>query len=56
LTAFIVNLAAAGLAIALATFTRFYLQRQNKKFDQGKTEGKGGPTPQQLASGFRYQI
>ncbi|KAJ5082356.1 hypothetical protein N7532_011399, partial [Penicillium argentinense] len=56
LAAFLVNLAASGLAIILATITRFYLRRQNSKLDRGLDMGRNGPTPAQLAVGFRYMI
>ncbi|KAI0803761.1 nicotinamide mononucleotide permease [Xylaria sp. FL0064] len=54
IAAFIVNLAAAGLAIGFATATRIYLRRQNAKLDRGEDTGKHGPTAAQVASGFRY--
>ncbi|KAI0146190.1 MFS general substrate transporter [Xylariaceae sp. FL1272] len=53
-TAFIVFVAASGLAIGFATITRIHLQRQNKKLDRGDSLGKHGPTGSQVASGFRY--
>jgi hypothetical protein len=56
LCAFLVNLAAAALAILLATVTRFYIRRQNAKLDQGLSEGGSGPTPAQQAAGFRYLL
>lgn len=56
LVAFLVNMAAAGGAIALATVTMIYLRRQNAKLDQGKDTGKNGPTLAQQASGFRYTL
>jgi sugar phosphate permease len=56
LVAFIVNLAAAGGAIALATVTRIYLRRENSKLNQGKETGRSGPTRAQVASGFRYVL
>lgn len=54
--AFIVNLAAAAIAIGIATATFFYLRQQNRKMDQGKPLGKSGPTGVQQASGFRYLL
>ncbi|OQD68827.1 hypothetical protein PENDEC_c030G00002 [Penicillium decumbens] len=56
LTAFLVNLAASGLAIILATVARIYLQRQNIKLNRGLEMGRNGPTPAQIAAGFRYVI
>ncbi|OQE44372.1 hypothetical protein PENCOP_c002G02169 [Penicillium coprophilum] len=56
LAAFLVNLAASVLAIVLATATRIYLQRQNNKLDHGLDTGRKGPTPAQIAAGFRYVI
>ncbi|KAI0206782.1 nicotinamide mononucleotide permease [Astrocystis sublimbata] len=56
LVAFIVNLAATGLAIGFATATRIYLRRQNAKLDRGEDTGKHGPTEAQIASGYRYII
>ena len=54
LVAFLVNMAAAGVAIGLATVAMLYLKRQNKLLDQGKPMGKSGPTEAQKAAGFRY--
>ncbi|KAL1983241.1 hypothetical protein VTN96DRAFT_339 [Rasamsonia emersonii] len=54
LAAFLVNLAAASLAIAFTVVTWLYLRRQNAKLDQGLDVGKNGPTAAQLAAGFRY--
>lgn len=54
--AFLVNIVAAGLAIALATATRVYLRRQNWKLDNGQPTGRSGPTAAQQASGFRYTL
>ena len=56
LEAFIVNIAATGLAIGFATATFFYLRRVNAKLEQGKSVGKNGPTEAQLAAGFRYTL
>ena len=56
LTAFIVNLAATGLAIGFAVAMRFYLRRQNLKLERGEDGGKHGPTPAQVAAGFRYLL
>ncbi|KAI3391063.1 hypothetical protein diail_8068 [Diaporthe ilicicola] len=54
--AFTVNLVAAAAAIVIATITRFYLRRENRKLDDGEEVGKSGPTRAQIASGFRYQL
>lgn len=54
--AFTVNLVAAAAAILVATISRFYLQRQNQKLNDGKLVGKSGPTKAQITSGFRYQL
>lgn len=54
--AFTVNLVAAGAAIAVATGTRMYLRRENRKMDNGKALGRSGPTSAQQASGFRYTL
>lgn len=56
LVAFAVNLAAAVLAMLMATVNRVYLVRQNRKLDRGESTGKSGPTPAQLASGYRYLV
>ncbi|CAG8402329.1 unnamed protein product [Penicillium salamii] len=56
LAAFLVNLASSVLAIILATLTRMYLQRQNDKLDRGLYISGKGPTPAQIAAGFRYVI
>ncbi|KAJ5739376.1 hypothetical protein N7533_012160 [Penicillium manginii] len=56
LAAFLVNLAASVLTVILATGTRIYLSRQNKKLDRGQDTGRNGPTPAQVAAGFRYTI
>lgn len=56
LAAFLVNLAASILAIILATVTRVYLQRQNHKLERGLDMGRNGPTPAQIAVGFRYVV
>ncbi|KAK1700891.1 major facilitator superfamily domain-containing protein [Colletotrichum godetiae] len=55
-TAFIVNIAATGLAIGFATVTRIWLRRLNAKLDRGEETGKHGPTQAQVAGGFRYLI
>ncbi|OLN96662.1 putative transporter C1002.16c-like protein 2 [Colletotrichum chlorophyti] len=55
-TAFIVNIAATGLAIGFATLTRFWLRRLNARLDRGEDTGKHGPTEVQVAGGFRYLI
>ncbi|KAF9690875.1 hypothetical protein EKO04_010933 [Ascochyta lentis] len=54
--AFTVNLIASAAAIIVATVTRLYLTRQNRKLDRGESIGKSGPTEAQVASGFRYQL
>ncbi|CAG8403794.1 unnamed protein product [Penicillium salamii] len=56
LAAFLVNLASSVLAIILATLARMYLQRQNDKLDRGLYISGKGPTPAQIAAGFRYVI
>ena len=56
LVAFLVNLAAAALAIILAVVTRMYLKKQNSKMDRGLKFGKSGPTLAQQTSGFRYLL
>ncbi|KAL8409870.1 hypothetical protein RB594_008092 [Gaeumannomyces avenae] len=56
LVAFIVNLAATGLAIGFAAATRVYLGRQNAKIERGEDVGKNGPTPAQVAGGFKYLL
>ena len=56
LAAFLVNLAASVLAILLATITRLYLQRQNRNLERGFDVGRNGPTPAQIAVGFRYVV
>ncbi|KLU90229.1 nicotinamide mononucleotide permease [Magnaporthiopsis poae ATCC 64411] len=57
LVAFIVNLAATGVAIGFAAATRVYLGRQNAKIERGEEDlGKNGPTPAQVAGGFRYLL
>ncbi|KAK6223851.1 hypothetical protein QIS74_03795 [Colletotrichum tabaci] len=55
-SAFIVNIAATGLAIAFATGTRIWLRRVNAKLDRGEDTGKHGPTQAQVAGGFRYLL
>lgn len=52
--AFIVCVVATGVAIGFACVTRLYLARQNQKLNRGEDCGKNGPTPSQLAAGFRY--
>ncbi|KAH9217344.1 major facilitator superfamily domain-containing protein [Leptodontidium sp. 2 PMI_412] len=56
LTAFLVNMAAAALAILFATATRYYLRRQNVKMDKGLVTGASGPTDAQKVAGFRYLL
>tara|TARA_R110002060_G_scaffold12011_13_gene17345 strand:+ start:240 stop:533 length:294 start_codon:yes stop_codon:yes gene_type:complete len=56
LTAFLVNMAAAALAICFATATRYYLKRQNAKMDRGLATGKSGPTERQTEAGFRFLL
>ncbi|KNG81930.1 putative pantothenate transporter [Aspergillus nomiae NRRL 13137] len=56
LVAFVVNLAAAALTIALATVTRVYLRRQNQRLDSSMDTGRSGPTEAQKAAGFRYTL
>jgi MFS family permease len=56
LVAFIINMAASALAIAVATFTRIYLRNQNAKMDRGQTVGESGPTLAQQIAGFRYML
>jgi hypothetical protein len=55
LEAFIVNVAATGLAMTFATLTFLYLRRQNARLDQGRA-AKSGPTDAQIAAGFRYTL
>src|SRR3978361_1807690 len=47
IAAFSLNLAAAGMAIVVATVIRFYLRRENAKMDRGQSVGKSGPTDAQ---------
>lgn len=54
--AFGVNLAAAVLAILIATVIRTYLRRENVKLDRGQDVGKSGPTEAQKMAGFRYTL
>ncbi|RMY74289.1 hypothetical protein D0863_03344 [Hortaea werneckii] len=54
--AFAVNLGAAVLAIGMATWTFYYLRRQNAMMDLGRALGKSGPTATQQAAGFRYLL
>lgn len=56
LNAFVVNVIASALAIAMATLTRWHLSRQNWKLDKGKAMGSSGPTEAQQRGGFRYQL
>lgn len=56
IAAFIVNIAATGLAITFAVATRLYLARQNKKLDSGEDTGRNGPTGAQIAARFRYLL
>ena len=54
MVAFIVNVAATGLAIAIATFTRFYLARLNSKIERHQVTGESGSTKAQINASFRY--
>jgi hypothetical protein len=54
--AFIVDLIASALAIAMAFVTRWYFKRENRKMDQGVDTGSHGPSEVQLRAGFRYQL
>ncbi|EHY58396.1 hypothetical protein HRR83_007238 [Exophiala dermatitidis] len=54
--AFAVNLAAAVLAIVIATVIRIYLRRLNVKLDRGEDVGRSGPTEAQRQAGFRYTL
>ncbi|RMZ32101.1 hypothetical protein D0859_03777 [Hortaea werneckii] len=54
--AFAVNLGAAVIAIGMATWTFYYLRRQNAMMDLGRALGKSGPTATQQAAGFRYLL
>lgn len=56
LAAFLLNMAASGVAILFATITRIYLRRQNIKLDRGTDVGKSGPTTAQQIAGFRYML
>ncbi|KAK5057806.1 hypothetical protein LTR84_011807 [Exophiala bonariae] len=56
IVAFAVNLAAAVLAILVATVIRVYLRRENAKMDRGEDVGKSGPTEAQKMAGFRYTL
>lgn len=56
IVAFIVNLAAAALAIGVATVIRIYLRRQNTKMDRGQDLGQSGPTEAQKTAGFRFTL
>ena len=56
LVAFLVLLAASAGAIIMATVTRIYLGRQNRKMDSGQDAGKSGPTAAQIVAGFRYTL
>jgi len=56
LTAFLVNLAAAPMAIVMAIVTRMYLRRWNSKLEDGQAVGRSGPTLAQQAAGFRYLL
>jgi hypothetical protein len=56
LIAFLVNMAASGIAILVAAITMFYLRRQNAKMDRGQDVGKSGPTLAQQLAGFRYML
>ncbi|KAK5008693.1 hypothetical protein LTR28_003637 [Elasticomyces elasticus] len=56
LAAFLVNLAAAAVAIGCATVCRIYLRCQNARLEKGLAVGKHGPTAAQQAAGFRYLL
>lgn len=56
LVAFAVLLVAAALAISVATITRLYLAKQNKKLEAGQDAGRSGPTTAQIVAGFRYTL
>lgn len=56
IAAFGVNLAAAVLAIIVATVIRIYLRRENAKMDRSEDVGKSGPTEAQIIAGFRYTL
>jgi NADH:ubiquinone oxidoreductase subunit K len=56
LAAFLMNLAAAALAIVFAVATYLYLRRHNARLDRGEDTGKNGPTAAQQAAGFRYTL
>ncbi|KAF4119345.1 Nicotinamide mononucleotide permease [Geosmithia morbida] len=56
LTAFIVNVAATGLAIGFAAATRIHLRRENSKLERGEDAGTSGPSESQIAFGFRYRL
>lgn len=56
LEAFATNLAASVLAMMFATATFIYLKRQNARLDRGESCGRSGPSPEQIASGFRYSL
>lgn len=53
---FLVNLAAAAMAVVMATITRIYLRKQNAKLEKGLAVGRSGPTLAQQAAGFRYLL
>uniref|UniRef100_A0A8H7K224 Major facilitator superfamily (MFS) profile domain-containing protein n=1 Tax=Bionectria ochroleuca TaxID=29856 RepID=A0A8H7K224_BIOOC len=55
-TAFAVNAAATGLAIAFAIAARIHLKRLNNKLERGEDAGRHGPTAAQVASGYRYML
>ncbi|KAL7410787.1 major facilitator superfamily domain-containing protein [Mrakia frigida] len=56
LVAFSVNLAASVVAICFATAALFYLKKENAKIERGDDLGSSGPTPQQIAGGFKYPL
>lgn len=56
LVAFIVLMAAAVAAIAVAVFIRICLARENGKLERRENIGRSGPTNAQIAAGFRYTL
>jgi hypothetical protein len=56
IVAFIVNLVASCLLIAVVVAKRFYLAHLNKKLDRGDDLGPNGPTRTQVEAGFRFQL
>lgn len=53
--AFACSLAACVCAVGVATWLRWYLQRQNRKMDQGMHVG-GGVTEEMQEMGWRYTL